>query len=525
MPGTQRSVAGRIPEPLARACADLSEAGPADAVAGVAPRFVARPAGVTEAAAVLAAASSLGLTAVPRGSGTRLAWGNPPAGCDLVIDTSRMSKVLEHAAGDLVVRVQAGVRLDQLAGMLAAAGQRLALDPPAPGTPGSPGTANGPAPGSPGTANGPAPGSPGTAAGPTPYSPGTGAPHGTIGGLLATGVAGPLRLRYGTPRDLAIGITVVRADGTVASSGGKVVKNVAGYDLGKLFAGSYGTLGLIAEVAFRLHPLPDATSFVTLDAADPDVARAVVAAAASSPLAPSAVELDRPARGEPFRVGVLLEGDPDGVAERTARMTELLGPGAAALYSAASPGSPISSFPLISSFPPASPGAAASSFPPASPGAAASPLPPASPGVAASPSPPAWWRGGAAGAAGGALIRVAFWAAELARVLRAVDTAAVAAGIDPAIGGSAAAGVLYAAVAEGTPASAVARFVTDLRAEVGSGGGPSQRGSVVVLHAPAEVRAAVDLWGPVPGLGLMRAIKDQFDPRHTMAPGRFAGGI
>ena len=146
------------------------------------------------------------LTAVPRGAGTRLAWGCPPDRCDLVIDTRGLNQVLEHAAGDLVVRVQAGVGLDQLAGVLAAAGQRLALDPPVVVT-----------------ANG------------------RGA--GTVGGMLATGVAGPLRLRYGTPRDLAIGITVVRPDGTVARSGGKVVKNVAGYDLGKLFAGSYGTLG------------------------------------------------------------------------------------------------------------------------------------------------------------------------------------------------------------------------------------------------------------------------------------------
>jgi glycolate oxidase FAD binding subunit len=491
-------VAGRIPEALADACADVSEAGPGDAVAGVAPRFVARPAGVTEAAAVLAAASSLGMTAVPRGSGTRLAWGAPPAGCDLVVDTSRMNKVLEHAAGDLVVRVQAGVGLDQLASLLAEAGQRLALDPPAAAP--RPGPADGtalPGPAHGTTLPGPAHGTtlPGPAHGTTRPAP----PHGgagTIGGVLATGAAGPLRLRYGTPRDLAIGITVVRADGTVASSGGKVVKNVAGYDLGKLFAGSYGTLGLIVEAAFRLHPQPAASSFVTLDAAGPDEARAAVAAAAGSPLAPSAVELDRPARGEPFRVGVLLEGDAEGVAERTARMTELLGSGSAA------------------------------------------PCPPAS------PFPPAWWRGGAAAAADGTLIRVAFWAAELARVLRAVDAAAAAAGIDPAIGGSAAAGVLYAAVAQDAPASAVARFVTDLRAEVGSGdharpgappqrgsgggslpGAPPQRGSAVVLHAPAEVRAAVDLWGPVPGLGLMRAIKQQFDPQHMMAPGRFVGGI
>jgi glycolate oxidase FAD binding subunit len=322
-------VAGRIPEALADACADVSEAGPGDAIAGVAPRFVARPAGVTEAAAVLAAASSLGMTAVPRGSGTRLAWGVPPTGCDLVIDTSRMNKVLEHAAGDLVVRVQAGVSLDQLASVLAKAGQRLALDPPAAAH------LSGSAHGAPHDATVPVP----------PHGSGAG----TIGGVLATGAAGPLRLRYGTPRDLTIGITVVRADGTVASSGGKVVKNVAGYDLGKLFAGSYGTLGLIVEAAFRLHPQPDATSFVTLDAAGPDEVRAVVAAAAGSPLAPSAVELDRPARGQPFRIGVLLEGDADGVAERSARMAELLGSGSAR------PCPPTSPFPPASTLPPASP--------------------------------------------------------------------------------------------------------------------------------------------------------------------------
>jgi glycolate oxidase FAD binding subunit len=453
MPGTRRRVAGRIPEELARAAADVSEAGPGDAVAGVAPRFVARPADVAEAAAVLAAAASLGLTVVPRGSGSRLAWGAPPAGCDLVIDTRRMNRVLEHAAGDQVVRVQAGIGLDQLAAVLAEAGQRLALDPPAPTAPAHRHAAG----------NGPAPHSP---------------PHGTVGGVLATGAAGPLRLRYGTPRDLAIGITVVRADGTVASSGGKVVKNVAGYDLGKLFAGSYGTLGLIAEAAFRLHPRPAATAFVTLDAADAGAARAAVAAAAGSTLAPSAVELDRPAGRAPLRVGVLLEGDAEGVAERTARMTELLGSGSVA------------------------------------------------------PRPPDWWGRGAAAATEGTLVRITFWAAELARVLAAIDAAASAAGLDPAVGGSAAAGVLYAAVRTQPGAeAAVARFVQDLRAAVGippavaGSAGPPAAGSAVVLHAPEGVRAAIDVWGPVPGLGLMRAIKDQFDPEHRMAPGRFAGGI
>ena len=125
-----------VPGALARACAEVRVAGPGDAVAGIAPRFVARPGDVAEAAAVMGAAADEGLTAVPRGAGTRLAWGHPPDRCDLVIDTRALNRVLEHAAGDQVVRVQAGIGLDQLAAVLAAAGQRLALDPPAalPGT-------------------------------------------------------------------------------------------------------------------------------------------------------------------------------------------------------------------------------------------------------------------------------------------------------------------------------------------------------------------------------------------------------
>src|SRR5581483_2281507 len=217
-PGNCPMSTDAVPGALSAACAEVRAAGPDDAVDGVLPRYVARPAALDEASAVLRAAAADGLATVPRGAGTRLAWGSPPARCDLVIDTRLMNRVLEHAAGDLVVRVQAGVGLDQLALVLGEADQRLALDPPAAATTGD------------------------------------AQETGTVGGMLATGAAGPLRFRYGTPRDLLIGITVVRADGTVASSGGKVVKNVAGYDLGKLFAGSYGTLGLIGEAAFRLHP-------------------------------------------------------------------------------------------------------------------------------------------------------------------------------------------------------------------------------------------------------------------------------
>jgi glycolate dehydrogenase FAD-binding subunit len=443
---------------LAAACPAARAADASDAVAGVTPRYAASPASVAEASAVMRVAAGQALTVVPRGSGSRLDWGAPPRRCDLVVDTQRLDQVIEHAAGDLVARFQAGAGMRPLGEMLAAAGQQLALDA-APG-------------------NGQAGRAP---AGAEPAS------AGTIGGTLATGTAGPRRLRYGTPRDLVIGITVVRADGTVASSGGKVVKNVAGYDLGKLFAGSYGTLGLIVEAVFRLHPLPAAAMYTTVDAAGPAEARRMVATAAGSQLAPTAVEISRAGRAHPVRVGVLLEGDPAGVAERAAHLRELLGAGAET-----------------------------------------------------SPGMPGWWGNtgppdGQNGA--GTLIRVGFWAAALPAVLAAIDGAAAAGGLDPLVAGSAASGVIYVALGAGAHPAAVAAFIAALREAIARGAadarpasapvpdGPPVLASAVVVHAPPAVRELADMWGPVPGLPLMRAVKDQFDPGHRMAPGRFAGGI
>jgi glycolate oxidase FAD binding subunit len=419
-------------------------------VAGLIPPWVASPADTAEASALLAAATEHGLAVVPRGSGTSVSWGVPPSRLDLVIDTLRLDQVLEHAAGDLVVRAQAGVTMHQLAGVLATARQQLALDAP----PGAGGGQDG--------------------------SP-------TVGGLLATGSAGPRRLRYGTPRDLLIGITVIRPDGTVTKSGGKVVKNVAGYDLGKLYAGSLGTLGLITEAIFRLHPLPAAAAFVTAGYADPAAAAQGVAAAAGSELAPVAIEIDRPARDGLIRVAVLLEGDPAGVSERASLMRGVLGAGTATLDAA-----------------------------------------------------PSWWgagpgaRGrGPAGRAAGTVIQIGFWAAALPGVLHAVDAAGRSAGLDPALAGSAAAGVLHAAVPGSAAPEAVAGFLAGLRdrlardlvAGYADGEGPPARASAVVVQAPAAVQDLVDMWGPAPALSLMRALKDQFDPGHLMAPGRFAGGI
>ncbi|HEY7429412.1 MAG TPA: FAD-binding oxidoreductase, partial [Streptosporangiaceae bacterium] len=216
---------------LTAACPAAREAADGDAVAGLKPSYAASPGSVEEASALLRAAAGHGLAVVARGGGSKLDWGGQPRRCDLVVDTQRLDEVLEHAAGDLVATVQAGVRLDRLAEVLAKAGQQLALDP-------APAIRNG------------------VTAGHWAAAP---PDRATVGGALATASAGPRRLRYGTPRDLVIGVTVVRPDGVVARSGGKVVKNVAGYDLGKLFCGSEGRLGLIARAALRLHPRPDAS--------------------------------------------------------------------------------------------------------------------------------------------------------------------------------------------------------------------------------------------------------------------------
>ncbi|MFI0444670.1 FAD-binding oxidoreductase [Actinomadura sp. 6N118] len=267
---------------LAKVCGDVRPGEPEEGVLGVAPRFVAAPATVAEAAEVMRVAAEQGLAVIPRGGETRLDWGLPPDRCDLLLDTSRLDRVIEHTAGDLVVKAEAGLTTERLAEVLAERGQRLSLDAPLPGS--------------------------------------------TVGGTIATGAAGPLRLLYGSPRDLVIGLTIVRADGQIARSGGKVVKNVAGYDLGRLFAGSYGTLGLIVEAAFRLHPVPSAHAYITAPVPDAAKAHEAVQAVLHSPVVPSALECE--ASPEGITLGVLLEGVPEGVAARSTHVANLLGPDA-----------------------------------------------------------------------------------------------------------------------------------------------------------------------------------------------------
>jgi glycolate oxidase FAD binding subunit len=405
--------------------------GAADEVDGVRPALVAEPGTVEAAREVMRAANRAGLRVVVRGGGTKLGWGAPPARLDLVLSTARLDQVLEHAAGDLVVRAQAGVRLADLQRELAPASQMLALDPPEQGA--------------------------------------------TLGGIAAAGASGPRRLRYGTARDLLIGVTVVLADGTLAHSGGKVVKNVAGYDLGKLFTGSFGTLGVLAEVIFRLHPLPAAAGLAVAEVATPDQAGAAVRALMASSLVPSAVELDWPDPAGPGTLGVLVEGVAPGVEAQTGAAARMLAEHGQARV--LDPGEVDAAV-------------AALGAPPWTP----------DPEVLG--------------------VKLASVPADLPVTLSAIWEVAGAHDLDARVRGHAANGVLRAAL-RGGDAATQAAFVTDARDRLALGGA-----TLVVQQATPAVKAAVDVWGPAgDAVGLMRRIKRQFDPEGVLSPGRFVGGI
>ncbi len=256
--------------------------GPDDAVGGVVPGEVARPTSVEEAAEVLRAAHGDGLSVVPVGGGTKTSWAAPPASCDLLLDTTGLDRIVEHVAGDLIVVAEAGVRLADLQSSLSEHGQLLGLDPPEQGA--------------------------------------------TLGGVVSANASGPRRLAYGTVRDLLIGITVVLADGTVAKAGGKVVKNVAGYDLGKLYTGAHGSLGVVVSTTWRLHPLPPARRVLVVELADSAQAGPLAVRLNRSTLTPSAVELVGTAGG-PGQLVVVFESIAESVAAQTDAARELLGGG------------------------------------------------------------------------------------------------------------------------------------------------------------------------------------------------------
>lgn len=215
---------------------------------GIGPQAVVLPRSTHEIQEVLSYAADSGLSVIPAGSGTKLGVGNPPKQVDLVLSTSRLDQLLEYEPADLTVTVETGMQLATLQAKLAEHGQYLPLDPP--------------------------------------Y-----ADRCTIGGITATNASGPSRLRYGSARDRVLGMRVVQSSGTVVKSGGKVVKNVAGYDLNKLYLGSFGTLGVITEVSLKLQPLPETERTILLTFADIGEAVNVASEMVGSQLLPTFLNL------------------------------------------------------------------------------------------------------------------------------------------------------------------------------------------------------------------------------------------
>src|SRR5436309_5722925 len=227
--------------------ASAYEAGPADAIDGVRPRVVVEPDSPEAVASVLAWASRERLAVVLRGNGTKLGWGRRPSNIDLIVTTRRLNQVTAHQHGDLTATVQAGATVRTLNQELAQRGQWLPIDV---------------------TFN-----------------------DATVGGTIAVNDSGPLSHRHGTPRDLLIGVRLAMTDGRVVKAGGNVVKNVAGYDLGKLMSGSFGTLAAIVSATFKLAPLPASSATLVASYGEPEELARAVAAAASSQLGPVALDV------------------------------------------------------------------------------------------------------------------------------------------------------------------------------------------------------------------------------------------
>lgn len=388
-----------------------------------------QPASVSELAAVLARESQAGRTVAIAGAGTKAAWGGVAAAADVTISTRSLDGVVAHRHGDLTATVMAGAPLAAVNRELARHGQWIALDPPFAG-------------------------------------------EATVGGVVATNDSGPRRHRFGAPRDQIIGIEIVRADGVVAKSGGIVVKNVAGYDLGRLMTGSFGSLAVIASATFKLYPLPPASRTVVVEFDDVNGAKGsaerlqrVVSALTASQLTPTALEVAT----HPVRVLVRFESI-EAAADQQAAQAERL---------------------LVSAGPRTS-----VEFDDSSIWAEHARRP---------------WVGA------GAVVRLTMMPSEVGPTLGWLDTT-LRDGDWEAVG-RAGVGVLLLRI--GGDVAQQSKTIASLRDRV-----PHGRGSVVVVRPSDDLKRAVDVWGP-PGdaLPLMRAVKAQFDPDGILNRGRGPFGI
>ncbi|MEO8180746.1 MAG: FAD-binding oxidoreductase [Deltaproteobacteria bacterium] len=363
------------------------------------------------------------------GGGTALGVGNAPSTLDAVVFTRRLERVVEYAPEDQVIVVEAGLTLARLQALARQNGQWLGVDAPQAST-------------------------------------------ATLGGLVAVGGFGPRRARYGAIRDLLLGVTLVRADGAIAHGGGKVVKNVAGFDLPKVVAGSLGTLGLIAQVTLRLHPLPElGASFRSLGLDASGVVQAMLALRRAQ-LEPSSLVALLDAHGR-FELGVRLEGFRQGVERDAARLLEL-----PELTGKSSPE-------RLSE-------ALATSY---------------------------WQRAETPRTACSLRIRIHALPTQLPDVQKWLEPL-----LTLLEGGRlvwyATLGIGFVAGDPGDPRQVAAALASARGAAMWAGG------SLVIDAAPSAVRAEIDAWGPLPSaFSVMSELKQRFDPERRLNPGRFVGGL
>lgn len=404
-----------------------------DTIAGVQPSLVVEPTTEDEAATILAFANAERLKVVIRGGGTQLGLGTPPTGADILLSTRGLARVVEHEPGDMTATAEAGLTLAAFQEALGRAGQWLALDPALP-------------------------------------------PDATIGGIVATAASGAHRLRYGGVRDQIIGVRIVRADGTIAKGGGKVVKNVAGFDLPKLFTGSLGTLGAIVTATFRVYPREASASTVLLRGADASALGDLPLRLIATTLVPSAIDLTGTLGAEEQTLAVRFEGSATACAEQAGEVLKL--------------GDAIGATGQILS------GAEDAAH-----------------WHTAMIAPQASAEGDTT-----LLLKATMLPGEVRGWLTALQAGARGTGVTGSWRAHAGHGIV--AVRLVGEATVLTALVEELRVTA-----TARKGSVVVADAPAALLATLDPWGPSPALTLMRRVKAQFDPHGTLNPGRFIGGI
>jgi glycolate oxidase FAD binding subunit len=408
-------------------------------VEGRTPDAAVFPGSPTEVAAVVRVAAESGVPLMPWGGGSAVDVGPPPPRAGIVLGLRRLGRLLEHEPGDLTVTAEAGMTVADLQTALRARGQWLSLDPPD-------------------------------------------AERATLGGVVAANASGPRRQLYGTVRDLLIGLTVVTADGSLLHGGGKVVKNVAGYDLPKLFVGSHGTLGVIVETTFKLRPIPDEERLVAVGFDRLKDCGAAARALLAGDLIPTALDMVDGLCAETLG---LAAGAPalvvgfDGIAEQVqwqlAELTRLVG----------SLG-----------------------------GRAPVALPPAM-----------WLRLAALASAGSespsAVMRFSVLPTLVAETMEQGAQAARQRGLASAWAAHAGVGVVTGALLAVGETATVSAVLGDWRAIAHAGGGHAN-----LMRAPLAVKAQVPLWDD-PGAGgrIMQRIKAQLDPNNVLNPGRFVAGI